>query len=77
MDETHVAKVVQARQRVETWSSTLLFDMSEAGNGSNIIDILCFVRYLSLPIMIQGRKAWRSFGVTSGKLHKNLGIKSV
>jgi hypothetical protein len=43
MDETHVAKVVQARQWVETWSSTLLFDMSEAGNGSNIINILSFV----------------------------------
>jgi hypothetical protein len=43
MDENHVAKVAQARQRVETWSCTLLFDMSEAGDGSQIIDILRFV----------------------------------
>ena len=42
MDETHVTKKAQAKQRVETWSSTLLFNMSEAGNGSNIIDILHF-----------------------------------
>jgi hypothetical protein len=27
MDETHVAKVAQARQRIETWTCTLLFDM--------------------------------------------------
>ena len=43
MDENHVAKVAKARQRVETWSSTLLFDLSEAGDGSHIINILRFV----------------------------------
>ena len=44
MDENHVAKVAQERQRVESrWSCTLLFDMSEAGDGSKIIDILRFV----------------------------------
>ena len=43
MDHTHIAKVVQARQRLEMWMCTLLFNMSEAGDGTDIIDILWFV----------------------------------
>ena len=37
MDHTHITKVAQARQRLEMWMCTLLFDMSEAGKTTTMM----------------------------------------
>jgi hypothetical protein len=49
MDANHIANVAEARERVERWPCTLPFDMSEAGDGTNIINILCFVSNAAAP----------------------------
>jgi hypothetical protein len=40
MDANQITKVAQERESIERWPCTLLFDMSEAGDGSNVINIL-------------------------------------
>jgi hypothetical protein len=49
MDANRIANVVQARDRVERWPCTFLFDMSEAGDGTNVVSILPFVAIATAP----------------------------
>ena len=49
MDAIHIAKVLRARDRVERWPCTLLFDMSEAGDETNVVNLLRFVAIPTAP----------------------------